>query len=365
VISPMVILTAAHCVENITSGLVTPASAVEVVTGRLDWTNTTSGQLLQVARVIVNPGYTLTTFGTDAALLILAAPTTAPAITLATPADSALRAPGSQSLIAGWGDISGTESTPPTALQWGGTVIQTPAYCSVNEAADGVPFNAAAAFCAIDTPSFAVSACYGDSGGPLIATGATTPTEIGITSRGDVNCNPSDPSVFTAVDTISSWADEVIAEYPAPPAVAPPPQIDEPPAPPPAQAPASAQSAPMPPAGGVYTGLTLPHDGRVSVTLTPDGVALKRLSATVTLVCANGSHRRASRSASWKIPLSLTAEASDPRVWTFDASYTGVGRSRYAVTGRFQGAGAATGTIDVTTRNGRCSTGRIRWVARR
>jgi secreted trypsin-like serine protease len=366
VISPMVILTAAHCVENITSGVVTPASAIEVVTGRLDWTDTATGQLLQVASVIVNPGYTLTTFGTDAALLILAAPTQAPAIALATPADSALRAPGAQSLLAGWGDTSAAETTPPTAARWGSTVIQTPAYCSVNEAADGVPFDAAAAFCAIDAPSFAVSPCYGDSGGPLIAAGATTPTEIGITSRGDVNCDPSDPSVFTAVDTISSWADQTIADYPPPPAIAPSPPIEEPgtPAQPQPKSPADAQSASVPPDGGLYTG-RLRHGGRVAVTLTPGGGALERISATVTMVCVNGSHRSASRSASWQIPLSLTAEASHPRVWTFDTSHTGASRWRYVVTGRFQGARSATGTIDVTTGGGRCSTGRIRWVARR
>ena len=212
VVSPMLVLTAAHCVENISSGAATAPAAFRVVTGSLDWTNRASGQVLGVSRVAIDPTFDATTLDDDAALLVLATPTSAPAIELASPTENSLTQAGTPAQLAGWGYTYVGEPTPPTVLYQGSTVVQSAVHCAEQETLDGVLYDPAENLCAADTPSFAVSACHGDSGGPLVATAAGgEEIEIGITSHGDPNCNPDYPSVFTRADAVSGWVASVIA----------------------------------------------------------------------------------------------------------------------------------------------------------
>src|SRR5688500_5160124 len=84
VVAPNWVLTAAHCVAD------GDASGLYVVTGRTDLTDTSSGQRLAVAEVFVHPDYANNAY--DAALLRLDAPTTSPAIALATEDDDGFEA---------------------------------------------------------------------------------------------------------------------------------------------------------------------------------------------------------------------------------------------------------------------------------
>lgn len=227
VVSTNLVLTAGHCAQDISTGIINAASGYRVVTGRTDWSDTSSGQLLGVSQVIVYPGYDRSTGDGDAALLVLASPTAAPAIPLATANDLNILAAGTTGFIAGWGATYAGDPSLPTALQAATTVVQSPAYCAQQEQADSVSFNAATAFCAINPPNFTAGTCYGDSGGPLLAARPDgTYFEMGITSRGDVNCNTSYPDVFTRVDLISPWASGwITALRPPPPASTSPPTI--------------------------------------------------------------------------------------------------------------------------------------------
>jgi hypothetical protein len=77
-------------------------------------------------------------------------------------------------------------------------------------------------FCTIDAPYYDTSACFGDSGGPLLADDLVgqpgSPTEIGIASRvGDDTCSTSRPDIFTRADLIASWADCWTAALQPPP----------------------------------------------------------------------------------------------------------------------------------------------------
>jgi hypothetical protein len=74
------------------------------------------------------------------------------------------------------------------------------------------------------------------------------------------------------------------------------------------------------------------------------------------------ARRTAERRAEYtNAPVITTADPAEYEAQRF----TDVGRWRYLIAGRFQAASAATGTIEVTTRSGKCSTGRLGWVARR
>lgn len=214
VVAPILVLTAAHCVEDVSTGRRYKASGFEVVTGTLDWADAAVRQLSRVNEIVIHP--TRLEHGTspserrivngigDAALLVLNNPTTALPITLSDGSDPSLVAPGSGVDIAGWGSISGKMSRPPDVLRVGGTVLQSAAYCTANNAL----FNPAAQLCT----SGAATTCAGDSGGPLAAASDGSLVEIGIASTGGAASNACEsPDDFTSISYIYSWAEHWIS----------------------------------------------------------------------------------------------------------------------------------------------------------
>src|SRR4051794_539253 len=103
VISPRVILTAAHCVEDLTVGGFTPPREYTVVTGRGNPRDDDGGNVLTVGATHVFPRFDPGPAHGDAALLVLSSPTSAPPIALAGAADGSLYAGGAEVLLAGWG----------------------------------------------------------------------------------------------------------------------------------------------------------------------------------------------------------------------------------------------------------------------
>ena len=365
VVSPMLVLTAAHCVENISAGTATAPAAFRVVTGSLDWTNRASGQVLGVSQVEIDPAFDATTLDDDAALLVLATPTNAPAIELANPADSSLTQAGTPAQLAGWGYTYAGESTPPTALYQGSTVVQSAVYCTQQEALDGVLYDPAENLCAADTPSFAVSACHGDSGGPLVATTAAgAEVEIGITSHGDPNCNPAYPSVFTRADAVSGWVASVIAQTPAPPAPAPTAPVggtaqSTTPSPTPASSvwsPSAHRASSTRPQSGAFSGHTAQQGGRLQLTI--DGARIKTLAATFTLHCGGAAKRPIHARERIAVAVKLKGSA-----WSFAAAFRDRRGWRYQIHGAFRSSTRASGTLSVTTRNGACRASGVRWNA--
>ena len=363
IVSPMLVLTAAHCVEDLSTGTVATADALRVVSGTLDWSAIGSGQVLAVSRIAIDPVFNPATLDGDAALLILSSPTRSPSIPLAGTAETSLTAAGEPAAIAGWGYTYAGEPNPPTSLYWGSTVVQSDTYCVAQETLDGVPFNPLSEICAAAAPSFAVASCHGDSGGPLIATASDGgPVEIGITSRGDPACNPSYPSVFTRADSVSGWVGQWIATTPAtPPATAP-----TPPAAPQhrsvapasaAAAPTRARTVPARPRAGTYTGATRQHGGRLSLTIGAARLTAVRL--TFSLRCARP--RGASFSVSSTRPATIVITGDE---WRFSDAFTDTRGWRYALRGVFSATRRVAGTLIVTTGDGSCSSGRVSWNAR-
>ncbi len=234
VVAPNLILTAGHCAEEVETGVVNESSGYRVVTGNVDWGSETERQVSSVSRVIVYPYFEtsgpLAGWG-DAALLVLSAPTTAPAIHLATAAESELWQPGTGAIMAGWGRTYYEQEDLTESLQWAETVVQGSEWCKNN--ASG--FHARGQLCTINPPSYGTGGCNGDSGGPLLVekAGAHKVVEIGILQGGYGKCSTTEPTVYTRSEQVAKWVYEwAEALKPGPtPSPTPAPSSTPPPAP--------------------------------------------------------------------------------------------------------------------------------------
>lgn len=219
VVSPRLILTAAHCVLTGT-GKIAVASNFSVVTGVGDLRETTPERISRVSQVLVFPEYEPSRVLNDAALLVLAAPVAAPALSLATPSDETLRTQGAPIEIAGWGLIDVDPPQAPTVLHEARSVVQGTAYCQRRLRRVLPVYASRSQICVQSQPGSGVSLCDGDSGGPGIARRPDgTPVQIGIISlKGSLDCGPAIPQVLTRVDRVSSWVDtwKAAVEFGAP-----------------------------------------------------------------------------------------------------------------------------------------------------
>jgi secreted trypsin-like serine protease len=206
VVAPRVILTAGHCVEDIESSSIVEPELIAVATGVSNLTKIEDKQVSKVERVLAYPGFDPTQLHGDAGLLILTAPVIAPPIALATGTDAALYEPGDQLTVAGWGIDNRSTGHAPNQLQAATVPIEEASRCKEGTKRYYPFFDPQRQVCALDSPTFHITTCHGDSGGPAIAMRSDgTPVEIGVTSLGDGSCNPASPAVFTRVDQISSW----------------------------------------------------------------------------------------------------------------------------------------------------------------
>jgi trypsin len=220
VVAPKVILTAGHCVEDIESGTIAPATGFAVATGIANLNQVTKANVAFVSQALVFPGFKPSKLQGDAGLLILATPVAAPPIAMASAPDAGLLAAGTQLTLAGWGLTKAKAKEAPAQLQTGTTVVQDSSTCHTQSRRYYPFYSDALQLCAIDRPGDKVSGCFGDSGGPALAVRDDgTPVEVGIVSTGGPGCNPHLPNVFTRVDQVSAWVAAWIAaaELGAPP----------------------------------------------------------------------------------------------------------------------------------------------------
>ncbi|WP_217915316.1 S1 family peptidase [Miltoncostaea marina] len=198
-VAPAAVLTAAHCVTGDDGTPAAPAR-MQVLAGTDDLG--AGGERLAVAEVRVHPGYRALGAGPDAALLILATPSSAPVAAFARPGqDPDIERPGE---IAGWGTQSEAGTTASQRLLSAPLTIFTGARCA---AFLGGAFPGAAALCA-GRPEGGVDTCAGDSGGPLRDAGGLV---VGITSYG-LGCGRAGrPGVYTRVSAVAGWIDRSLA----------------------------------------------------------------------------------------------------------------------------------------------------------
>jgi secreted trypsin-like serine protease len=207
VISPRVILTAAHCVEDLDAGGLTPPDEYGVVTGLADPHQAMGAEVLRVASTHVFPEFDPGLLRSDAGILILATPTAAPPIPLATSADAALYEGGASVQVAGWGLQHSQATTEPKRLRSASTQVQAPGFCKRETHPYDPDYSPGLQLCATDPPAHKISDCFGDSGGPVIAGRPDgSPVEIGIASVVAPGCDTKLPNIFTRADAVSTWA---------------------------------------------------------------------------------------------------------------------------------------------------------------
>jgi hypothetical protein len=206
VVSPRLILTAAHCVLTGT-GKVAVASNFSVLTGVGNLKEATPERVSRVSQVLVFPGYEPSRVLNDAALLVLTEPVGVPPLPLATPSDEALLAKGVPVAVAGWGLIDVEPPQLPAVLREAQSVVQSPPYCQRSLGRVLSAYASGSQICVRSQSGSGVSLCDGDSGGPGIARRPDgTPVQIGIISlKGSLDCDPRSPQVLARVDRVSSW----------------------------------------------------------------------------------------------------------------------------------------------------------------
>jgi secreted trypsin-like serine protease len=212
VISPRLILTAAHCVEDLEAGGLTPPRDYVVVTGTANPHKATATNVFRVANTYAFPEFNPGILRGDAGILVLETPTTAPPIPLPTAADAAVYEGGAPVSLAGWGLTDPHASAPPHVLHSTSVVVQPPALCKRKTKAYFPAYSTASQMCTTNPPKYETGGCFGDSGGPVIANRADgSAFEIGIVSSGGPGCSTKVPDIFTRTDRLAGWASDWIA----------------------------------------------------------------------------------------------------------------------------------------------------------
>ncbi|PTL58490.1 serine protease [Paraconexibacter algicola] len=194
-VSPRIVVTAAHCVEL--PGSSTYPGDVQVFAGHERLDQPASGQTVDVARVSFSPAWDPVSNRNDVAVLELAQDVVDPQALPATPAttaDAALLAAGAAVTTSGWGNTvaSGTPAYPNDLRAVG-----------LNAIADAT-CNAPSSYAGAVDPASMVCAgapgkdsCQGDSGGPLVSGTVGSFRLVGIVSWGVGCASASFPGVYT------------------------------------------------------------------------------------------------------------------------------------------------------------------------
>jgi secreted trypsin-like serine protease len=208
VVSPIFVLTAAHCVRP--PGYSGPAG-FKVYIGNVEWSSP-EAQVFSVAQALVFPKYKGQDSAGDAALLQLSAPTTAPPIPVAR---HQIWSPGQRAVIAGFGDLEPGQSEQTKVLHRATTIIREQSSCNFYFGGHFVCVNGA--------PAYRAGTCPGDSGSPLLARrsggsggvgGDGELVEIGILKGG--YCHPNRLEVYTRTEYVYRWMQKRIASVPPP-----------------------------------------------------------------------------------------------------------------------------------------------------
>lgn len=204
------VLTAAHCMFDETpagSGHYVPSTIADfdVLLNRLQL-NTSNGERIAPAEIIVHPAFNQKDLTNDLALIRLSRHSAVqPIETL--PDFSSLDKDGVLGTALGWGNTSATKNQFPTTLQQVNLPITSNASCQSK--LDGITDSM---LCAGSLQG-GIDTCEGDSGGPLIAFDAERNAwrQVGITSFGEAECGAANfYGVYTRLTLFKSFISNTI-----------------------------------------------------------------------------------------------------------------------------------------------------------
>jgi secreted trypsin-like serine protease len=231
IIAPQWVLTAAHCVvaDPTATARVNPVDAVVIGYGSVDRTKTTK---VESEKIIVDPDYLEKGANShdDIALIKLKEPIPdAKPVPLANAdLDKKLMTPGATVTVTGWGAVWDPEDKNVLAmlsqltagadlgdkLNYPLKLHQVEIQVMDNESCKSLFQGSSteivdSSICALQ-PGSRKNACYGDSGGPLMASPKPrTFVQVGVVSRG---CGNMDlPNIYTRVSSFSDWIASTMA----------------------------------------------------------------------------------------------------------------------------------------------------------
>lgn len=200
IVTPTWIVTAAHCMEG--------GAPARIVAGVSRLSQSATGQVRSVKRVVSYPGYSDPSAGKDAALIELTMPltldgTNVRAIRPMTSAmASTLTAPGVMTTVSGWGVTAEGGQTIPDQLQ----SVQLP-IVATTVANTAYNMTITDDQLAAGVAAGGQDSCQGDSGGPLVVMDQGEPLLAGIVSWGEGCARANTPGLYARMASFSSWAD--------------------------------------------------------------------------------------------------------------------------------------------------------------
>jgi len=208
-ISPNIVLTAAHCLYPEKSNIAYKPSELIVVMGLLDLATQGSNTVVaKIKEIRPHPLYNYPkVFANDIALILLAkeVPVSHPLVKTIPLSNSEI-AVGVECQISGWG-----------ALEFGGNVARWLRIATVNmenvtKCNSSISYNghiAPGTICAGNFDKGSVDSCQGDSGGPLVCNGVLA----GVVSWGDGCAKPRFPGLYSDVYYFRDWISIVELEF--------------------------------------------------------------------------------------------------------------------------------------------------------
>ena len=213
-IRPTWVLTAAHCVDTLTS-----PSQVDVAVGINTLSTILSTDRKPVLGIDIHPGWDPDTEEWDFALLELGSASAQPTMDLINPAEAGETAGGKSARAAGWGCTLGgvlpgdCGGGYPDQLRQVGLQFVSDANCG-SSASYGPSFVPEMMICAGIYPAGGKDTCYGDSGGPLTATVGDRQVLAGVTSWGTLCAEPNLPGIYARVTAGLPWIQSTIGLEP-------------------------------------------------------------------------------------------------------------------------------------------------------
>lgn len=210
VIAPRHVLTAAHCVEG------ARASRLALVVGRPDLRDKSAGQRLDVRSVQVDPAYSPPFFRGDFAVLELSADAIVAPAVLPNPAqDEAATPVGAPVRVAGWGGTKPSGGATSKVLLTASESVVEDRSCKRFYRRG---FDVRRQICVRgDKVAGGINgACYGDSGGPLMADTPEGPLLVGVVSGGGIRC-ATQPEYYARVSASLGFIRRAAGVVPATP----------------------------------------------------------------------------------------------------------------------------------------------------
>ncbi|MFN8492095.1 MAG: trypsin-like serine protease [Caldilineaceae bacterium] len=213
-IHPQWVLAAAHC--SFFEGSPLPATAFDIVLGRHQL-SAGGGERIRVVEIIRHPQYNPGTLDWDMALFKLATPSSATPIALIDPSKLSLAAPNVLATVIGWGVTNPTDTASSDVLRQVALPLASYRSCTYSYGifSDVIsPRMLCAGFVEAGK-----SACYGDSGGPLMSFDPQSNqwVQIGVVSWGPNNCAVRNYyNVYARLSEFLTWIVQELPEVATP-----------------------------------------------------------------------------------------------------------------------------------------------------